>query len=185
MPRDRSAIEDLRLTIDCLPLRTRMAMLEGVRSNEIIVGAYTDREGGVCPMLAAHRCGGRTNFISFAKAWDRFAHAKRARKATAPRGRDPRVPPRGEHPGRRAASTWPRRSATTPRSATAARPPSRAAAAAQDAPGRPGPQPRAAHPPGLVVAAPVPPPRRVRARAGARARRARRARKGERERELV
>lgn len=82
MRRNRSAIEDLRLTIDCLPLRTRMAMLEGVRSNEIIVGAYTDREGGVCPMLAAHRCGGRTNFISFAKAWDRFARAKRARKAT-------------------------------------------------------------------------------------------------------
>lgn len=82
MRRTRSAIEDLRLTIDCLPLRTRIAMLEGLRSNEIIVGAYTDREGGVCPMLAAHRCGGRTNFISFAKAWDRFAHAKRARKAT-------------------------------------------------------------------------------------------------------
>ena len=33
-------------------------------------------------MLAAHRCGGRTSFISFARAWDRFAHAKRARTAT-------------------------------------------------------------------------------------------------------
>ena len=30
-------------------------MLEGVRENEIIVGAYTDRDGGICPMLAAHR----------------------------------------------------------------------------------------------------------------------------------
>lgn len=57
-------------------------MLDGVRSNEIIVGAYSDRAGGVCPMLAAHRCGGRTNFISFAHAWDRFAGSKRARRAT-------------------------------------------------------------------------------------------------------
>ena len=80
--RRSSALEDLRLTIDCLPLRTRLAMLEGVRTNEIIVGAYVDRHGGVCPMLAAHRNGGRTSFISFAKAWDRFAGSKRARRAT-------------------------------------------------------------------------------------------------------
>ena len=49
-------------------------MLEGLRTNEIIVGAYS-HDGGVCPMLAAHRAGGRTNLISFAKAWDRFASA--------------------------------------------------------------------------------------------------------------
>src|SRR5919197_2700383 len=78
-----SPIQDLRRTIDCLPLRTRVAMLEGVRSNEIIVGAYADRAGGVCPMLAAHRCGGRTSFASFARAWDRFAGARRARRASA------------------------------------------------------------------------------------------------------
>lgn len=47
-------------------------MLDGIRGNEIIVGAYTDGNG-ICPMLAAHRAGGRTNLISFAKAWDRFA----------------------------------------------------------------------------------------------------------------
>jgi hypothetical protein len=82
MARRTTSIEDLRRTIDCLPLRTRTAMLEGVRSNEIIVGAYTDRAGGVGPMLAAHRCGGRTSFISFARAWDRFAGSKRARRAT-------------------------------------------------------------------------------------------------------
>ena len=81
----RSPIEDLRLTIDCLPVRTRVAMLEGIRSNEIIVGAYSDRDGGVCPMLAAHRNGGRTSFISFARAWDGFANAKRARRASLPR----------------------------------------------------------------------------------------------------
>ena len=78
----RSSIEDLRLAIDCLPVRTRQAMLAGVRDNEIIVGAYSDRHGGVCPMLAAHRNGGRTNFISFARAWDRFAGGNHARRAT-------------------------------------------------------------------------------------------------------
>ena len=82
MSRARSPIEDLRLAIDCLPVRTREAMLEGIRSNEIIVGAYADRAGGVCPMLAAHRCGGRTSFVSFARAWDRFAGGRRARRAT-------------------------------------------------------------------------------------------------------
>jgi hypothetical protein len=77
-------VEDLRLTIDCLPLATREAMLDGVRDAErIIVGAYTDGHGGVCPMLAAHRRGGRTNFLSFARAWDRFTRAgHQARAAT-------------------------------------------------------------------------------------------------------
>lgn len=75
-------LDDLRLAIDCLPLRTREAMLEGIRANDIIVGAYSDRSGGVCPMLAAHRHGGRTSFVSFAHAWDRFAGGKRARRAT-------------------------------------------------------------------------------------------------------
>jgi hypothetical protein len=83
MPRSRrSPIEQLRTAIDCLPVQTRAAMLEGVRGNDIIVGAYADRRGGVCPMLAAHRCGGRTDFISFARAWDRFAGAARTRRAT-------------------------------------------------------------------------------------------------------
>ena len=75
-------IEDLRRAIDCLPERTKHAMLEGIDANTIIVGAYTDRRGGVCPMLAAHRHGGRTNLLAFAKAWDRFCGAKRPRLAT-------------------------------------------------------------------------------------------------------
>jgi hypothetical protein len=77
-------VEDLRLTIDCMPVSTRMAMLDGVQSNErIIVGAYVDRAGGVCPMLAAHRCGGRTDLLSFARAWDRFTRVgRRARRAS-------------------------------------------------------------------------------------------------------
>jgi hypothetical protein len=82
MRRKRYAIDDLRRAIDCLPVQTRVAMLEGVRSNDIIVGAYTSRDGGVCPMLAAHRCGGRTSLVSFAHTWDRFTRAKRARRAS-------------------------------------------------------------------------------------------------------
>ena len=59
-------------------------MLEGVESNRIIVGAYTDKSGGVCPMLAAHRNGGRTSLASFARAWDRYTgvRGRRARPAT-------------------------------------------------------------------------------------------------------
>jgi hypothetical protein len=52
-------------------------MLEGVGANRIIVGAYTDRKGGVCPMLAAHRNGGRTSLASFARAWDGYTGARR------------------------------------------------------------------------------------------------------------
>jgi hypothetical protein len=70
MPREQ-ALADLRQSIDMLPERTRMAMLAGLGSNTVITGAFTDGNG-VCPMLAAHRNGGRTNCISFPEAWDRF-----------------------------------------------------------------------------------------------------------------
>src|SRR3954454_1240147 len=73
----RRVAQELRQAIDCLPERTRRAMLDGIEANEIIVGAYTDRRGGVCPMLAAHRHGGRTSLASFAKAWDRYTGARR------------------------------------------------------------------------------------------------------------
>ncbi len=65
-----------------LPERTRVAMLDGIEANTIIVGAYTDRDGGVCPMLAAHRNGGRTSFASFARAWDAYTGARKPRRAT-------------------------------------------------------------------------------------------------------
>jgi hypothetical protein len=58
-------------------------MLEGVESNRIIVGAYTDRHGGVCPMLAAHRNGGRTSLASFAHAWDAYTGARRRHSRAA------------------------------------------------------------------------------------------------------
>ena len=60
-------------------------MLTGVEANQIIVGAYTDRKGGVCPMLAAHRNGGRTSLASFAHAWDRYTAARRRPRAATDR----------------------------------------------------------------------------------------------------
>jgi hypothetical protein len=81
----RRPARDLRTAIDCLPLETRKAMLTGVETNRIIVGAYTDRKGGVCPMLAAHRNGGRTSLASFAHAWDRYTGARGRRRAATER----------------------------------------------------------------------------------------------------
>ena len=78
----RRTAQELRQAIDCLPVRTREAMLDGIGANDIIVGAYTDRDGRVCPMLAAHRYGGRTSLASFARAWDRYTCARRPRPAT-------------------------------------------------------------------------------------------------------
>ncbi len=79
-----SPLSALRTAIDCMPLATRRAMLDGILAgSRILVGAYVDRNGGVCPMLAAHRNGGRTDLISFARSWDRFAGANcKARCAT-------------------------------------------------------------------------------------------------------
>jgi hypothetical protein len=83
LKRQRRLAQELRQAVDCLPERTREAMLVGIEQNEIIVGAYTDRSGRVCPMLAAHRHGGRTSLASFAKAWDRYTGAgRRSRTAT-------------------------------------------------------------------------------------------------------
>ncbi len=74
---------ELRNAIDAMPLDTRRAMLDALDRNPIIVGAYTAPGGGVCPMLAAHRNGGRTDYAAFARAWDRYARAgKTARPAT-------------------------------------------------------------------------------------------------------
>ena len=71
------------MAIEWLPIETKRAMLDAIEHNRIIVGAYTDRDGGVCPMLAAHRNGGRTSFASFARAWDRYTKAShRSRPAT-------------------------------------------------------------------------------------------------------
>jgi hypothetical protein len=79
----RDPARRLRLAVERLPRRTKEAMLRGIDSNRIIVGAYVDPEsGGICPMLAAHRNGGRTNVASFARAWDDYTNARRRRRAT-------------------------------------------------------------------------------------------------------
>jgi hypothetical protein len=83
--RRRRPARDLRTAIDCLPLQTREAMLDGIGAGRIIVGAYTDHQGGVCPMLAAHRNGGRTSLASFARAWDRYTGAPRRARPATPR----------------------------------------------------------------------------------------------------
>src|SRR5947199_135680 len=46
MRRKRKRAAELRQAIDCLPEHTRTAMLEGIESNQIIVGAYTDDQRG-------------------------------------------------------------------------------------------------------------------------------------------
>jgi hypothetical protein len=75
MAKRRNNARRLRNSISAMPNATKQAMLRGVRSNRVIVGAYVDKRGGVCPMLAAHRNGGRTNFGTFARAWDAFTRA--------------------------------------------------------------------------------------------------------------
>ncbi len=79
----RRPARELRSAIDEMPLETRRAMLDAIGRNPIIVGAYASPDGGVCPMLAAHRNGGRTDYAPFARAWDRYARAgRRPRQAT-------------------------------------------------------------------------------------------------------
>jgi hypothetical protein len=81
MKRGRNAAGRLRAAVEMLPIDTQRAMLVGLDNEAIITGAYTHGDG-VCPMLAAHRRGGRTSQESFAKAWDRYTGARKGRPAT-------------------------------------------------------------------------------------------------------
>ena len=85
----RDPITALERAIQSLPAATRAAMLQGIRQNPIVCGAYTDGRGGICPMLAAHRHGGRVTLLAFARSWDAFT-ARQAR-AHAPRARELRT----------------------------------------------------------------------------------------------
>lgn len=79
----RNPAARLRAAVYALPRRSREAMLQAIEEDPIIAGAYSDAaSGGVCPMLAAHRHGGRAEPSSFARAWDCFVGAKRPRLAT-------------------------------------------------------------------------------------------------------
>src|SRR3954449_1901046 len=83
MRRTRNAAARLRAAVDMLPIETKQAMLAGLDAETIVTGAYT-HDGGICPMLAAHRRGGRTDRESFAHAWDRYTGAKKGRVASEP-----------------------------------------------------------------------------------------------------
>jgi hypothetical protein len=85
MAKRRNNAERLRNAVYAMPTRTAQAMLRGIRSNRVIVGAYVDKRGGVCPMLAAHRNGGRTDFGTFARAWDAFTGVSQRRPRRASR----------------------------------------------------------------------------------------------------
>lgn len=80
--RNRLAARNLRKAIAGLSIDVTRAMLAAVEADELIVGAYTDRRGRVCPMLAAHRRGARMDVGKFPRAWDGFCRARRARAAT-------------------------------------------------------------------------------------------------------
>ena len=80
--RGRRRAQALSRAIAELPNETRRAMLDAAETEELIIGAYTDRRGRMCPMLAAHRRGGRTQVGTFPRAWDSFGHAHRPRVAT-------------------------------------------------------------------------------------------------------
>jgi hypothetical protein len=70
-PREQARAE-LRRSIDVLPERTRKAMLHGLGHNTVITGAFAASGQGACPMMVAHREGGRTSCCTFPEAWDKF-----------------------------------------------------------------------------------------------------------------
>jgi len=70
-PREQARAE-LRRSIDVLPERTRKAMLHGLGNNTVITGAFAASNQGACPMMVAHREGGRTSCCTFPEAWDKF-----------------------------------------------------------------------------------------------------------------
>jgi hypothetical protein len=75
----RRPAQELRATIDRLPLEVREAVLEGIKSRRIIAGAHVDGSGGLCPMAAADVRWKRVSKESVEKArevawaWDRYA----------------------------------------------------------------------------------------------------------------
>ena len=78
----RQRAQELRAAVDRLPLSTRQAMLEGIDRKPIIVGADGNLGGGVCPMLAASAGSQKEVGKPFARAWDRYAGCRLARRAT-------------------------------------------------------------------------------------------------------
>ncbi len=82
MRRRQARAGELRAAIDRLPLATRQAMLEGIQTNQIIVGADGDPRGGVCPVYAVSSPPSRRIGQPFARAWDRYGDARLPRRAS-------------------------------------------------------------------------------------------------------
>jgi hypothetical protein len=80
--RIRAGARRLNRAVLSLPLDARRAMIDALEDDELIIGAYTDRRGGTCPMLAAHRRGARIDVGDFPRAWDAFGRTRRPRPAT-------------------------------------------------------------------------------------------------------
>src|SRR5947209_5679943 len=80
-PSARTARE-LRRAIDEFPSEARWATVEAIDSDELVAGAYVDRRGRTCPLLAVHRRGLRVHAGRFPSAWDSFCGARRPRPAT-------------------------------------------------------------------------------------------------------
>lgn len=73
---------ELRAAVNRLPLATRQAMLEGIQTGPIIVGADGNARGGVCPLYATASPPSKKIGRPFARAWDRFAGARLSRPAS-------------------------------------------------------------------------------------------------------
>jgi hypothetical protein len=89
----RGPAQELRATIDRLPLHVRQAVLAGINGQRIIAGAHADASGGVCPMVAAdvHVPWKTVSDSSVAtaqeaaRAWDRYAEASGSSRAATKR----------------------------------------------------------------------------------------------------
>lgn len=93
MTQSRGPAEELRATIDRLPLDVRQGVLDGIRNRRIIAGAHVDGSGGVCPMMAAEdhvhwKTVSKANVKvaqDVARAWDRYAQAMGHSRAASKR----------------------------------------------------------------------------------------------------
>ncbi len=82
MGRQAVRAHELRAAVDRLPLATRRAMLDGIQTESIIVGADGNPRGGVCPIYATPSPPSKRIGAPFAQAWDRFAGARMGRPAS-------------------------------------------------------------------------------------------------------
>ena len=78
-----NAAHELRFSVECLPVDTRLALLDAVSSGHVMTGVYASG-GRVCPSVAVRRLGPGDRMAGFARAWDDFTGATgdRPRPAT-------------------------------------------------------------------------------------------------------